>query len=65
MAILWKQGLLIACWQESIRKLKEEREEAEIYRLHTDEDRDLSRFRANILSLNSPARHFVPGPQGL
>ena len=55
MAILWKQGLLIVfgCFcQESIRKLKEEGEEAEIYRLHTDEDkRDLSCFRANRLAI--------------
>jgi len=36
---LQAQEELLERWEESIRKLKEEREEAEIYRLHTDEDR--------------------------
>eukprot|EP00435_Cladocopium_sp_Y103_P037320 s231_g9.t2 len=40
---LQAQEELLERWEESIRKLKEEREEAEIYRLHTDEDQRFDR----------------------
>ena len=47
-------------WQESIRKLKEEREEAEIYRLHTDEEKRVSSKSCNVAAMIPPT--FEAGP---